>query len=54
VATPQAMSAQNIGSRVYLFINLNALSVPRPAKDGRAQRVCLDAEPAYTATLSVT
>jgi hypothetical protein len=54
VATPQAMSVQSVGSRVYLFINLSALSVPRPAKDRRAQSVCLDAEPAHMATLSVT
>jgi len=54
VATPQAMSAQSIGSSVYLFINLNALSIPRPAKNRRAQRVRFDAEPVHTATLSVT
>ena len=52
VATPQAVGAER-WVRVYLFINLNELPVPRPAKDRRAQRVSLDAEPACTAKLSV-
>lgn len=54
MATHQAMTARSVGSRVYLFINLNTLSVPRPAEDRRVQRVSLDAEPAHAATLSVT